>query len=115
MLGRYTRGGRGRGGRSYRGGQGRGRFQDNKMKSTSKELEMKFFPHGIGRERQTVTYDTVKDHIVQHVQKTYKNGQDIAVSLRNLVKKDLNPSTPTRGRATLVDPIEKINLLGGAQ
>ena len=75
--------GQGQGGQGYRGGQGR--FQGNKSKSTgSKTLEMKFFPHGIGRDRQTVTYDTVKDHIVQYVQKTYNNGQDIAISLRDL-------------------------------
>jgi hypothetical protein len=84
-------GGRGRTGRGfYRGGRGRGRFKSKKPRSqTSKQLEMKFFPHGIGRDKQTVTYDTVKEHIVQYVQKTYKNGQDVAVSLRDLVIKDL--------------------------
>jgi hypothetical protein len=55
----------------------------------SKQLEIKFFPHGIGRETQTVTYHTVKDHILQFVQKTYKHGQAIAVSLRNLKQNDL--------------------------
>ena len=64
---------------------------------------MKFFPHGIGRERQTVTYETVKDHIVQYVQKTYKCGQDIAVSLRDLQKKDLNPTAPIRGISSETD------------
>jgi hypothetical protein len=44
----------------------------------SKQLEIKFFPHGIGRETQTVTYDTVKDHIVQYVQKTLKNADPVA-------------------------------------
>ena len=64
---------------------------------------MKFFPHGIGRERQTVTYETVKEHIVQYVQKTYKCGQDIAVSLRDLQKKDLTPNAPVRGTSSEQD------------
>ena len=58
---------------------------------------MKFLPQGIRGERQTVTYNTVKDQIVQYVQKTYKNGQDIAVSLRDLQAKDLSPYAPVRG------------------
>jgi hypothetical protein len=70
---------------------------------------MKFYPHGIGREKQAVTYDTVKDHIVQYVQKTYKNGQDTAVSIRDLVKKDLTPLQPTRGTAVAKDATENKN------
>jgi hypothetical protein len=61
---------------------------------------MKLFPQEIGRDRQTVTYDTFKDHLVQYIQKTYKNRQDIAASLRNLVIKDLSLLSPTRGQAT---------------
>ncbi len=107
----YIRGGRGREGRGYRGGQGNGRFQGRRNWSTttsSKQQEMKFFSHGIGRERQTVSYDTVKDYIVQVIQKTYKNGQDTAVSIWDLKKKDLNPSQPTRGVATASDTAETL-------
>ena len=102
----YNRGGRGREGRGYRGGRGNGRFQGRRSWRTttsSKLPEMKFFPHGIGRERQTVSYDTVKDYIVQVIQKTYKNGQDTAVSIRDLKKKDLTPLQPTRGAAVAAD------------
>ena len=74
---------------------------------------MKFFPHGIGRDRQTVTYDTVKDHIVQYVQKTYNQGQDIAISLRDLAIKDLDPQQPRRGQATSTDAAEKTNEQAG--
>ena len=74
---------------------------------------MKFFPHGIGRDRQTVTYDTVKDHIVQYVQKTYNNGQDIAISLRDLVVKDLSPLVPRREQATSTDGADKANKQNG--
>jgi len=69
-------------GRGWKRGRqaGRGRGRNNKSKtSTSKEI--KFYPHGGGSQQQNVTFDTVKDHIVQQVQKTYKYGIDIAKSL----------------------------------
>ena len=53
-----------------------------------------------------MTYTTVKDHIVQFVQKTYKNGQDVAISLRNLQKMDLTGERPRRGEATSPDANE---------
>jgi hypothetical protein len=111
-----NRSGRGRNGRGYRGGRGRGRFRggDNKARSPiSKQLEMKLFLHGIGRDKQTVTYNTVKDHIVQYVQKTYDNGQDIAISLRDLFKKDLSTLAPIRGQATATDPAVRANEQAG--
>ena len=57
---------------------------------------MKFTPHGIGRDRQTVTFDTVKDHIVHMVQKSYKHGQDVAKSLRDEQKLDVSLWKPIR-------------------
>ena len=90
----YSQGGRGRG-RSRYGGRGRGRFNANSKKpSTTKEY--KFYPHTVGSQQQSVTYDTVKDHIIQYVQKTYKNGIDIAELLEKEVLKDLTPLEPTR-------------------
>jgi hypothetical protein len=113
-MSRDNIGGRGRGGRGFRGGRGRGRFQGNKSMSTrSTRLVMKFFPHGIGRDRQTVTYDTVKDNIVQFVQKTYNNGQDIAISLRDLTIKDFSPLQPVRGQALSADAAKKANEQAG--
>jgi hypothetical protein len=82
----YRAGGRGRDGtrgRGRGGGQGRG-SQDNRPKTynaSSKAPEMKFIPHGIGKEvRQTATYQTVKDYIIQLVQKSFRNGKDVADS-----------------------------------
>ena len=74
---------------------------------------MKFYPHGIGRDRQAVTYDTVKDHIVQQIQKNYKNGQDAAVSIRDLAVKDLTPHAPTRGAAVDTDITENAKQQAG--
>ena len=68
---------------------------------------MKFTPHGIGRDKQTVTFDTVKDHIVQTVQKNYKHGQDIAKSLRDKARINLAPVTPKRTLSTSTDPVMK--------
>jgi hypothetical protein len=113
-MSRDNRGRRGRGGRGYRGGRGRGRIQGTKSTSTSSpRLELKFYPHGIGRDRQTVTYDTVKDHIVQFVQKTYDNGQDIAISLRDLTIKDLSTLIPVRGQASDTEAKIQANIQAG--
>ena len=90
----FSRGG-GRGRNSRNQGRGRGRFP-RYQSNNAKQPEMKFYPHGMGRERQTVTYDTVKDHIIQQVQKTYKNGHDVATSLRDLTKLDLDKEKPKR-------------------
>ena len=85
--------GRGRSGygrNAYRGGRGQGRGagrsskpnQDNNKTSSSTTTELKFAPHYSGKQHMTM-YDTVKDHIVIIVQKTYKHGNDIAKALRD--------------------------------
>jgi hypothetical protein len=55
----------------------------------------------------------VKDHIVQYVQKTYRNGQDAAVSIRNLVVIDLTPHEPTRGTSRDVDATANLKAQAG--
>jgi hypothetical protein len=57
---------------------------------------MKFVPHGIGKERQSVTYQTVKEYIVQLVQKSYRNGKDVADSLRKMEKIDMSKNMLAR-------------------
>ena len=72
--------GAGRGGRGSRRSQpGRG---NNKGKQNTQKSEMKFAPHYSGKQ-QGHTYDTVKDHIIQYVQKNLKNGLDMAETLRS--------------------------------
>ena len=63
---------------------------------------MKFFPHTTGTIKLTATYEMVKTHIEQYIQKTYKHGQDIAESLRELKKKDLSGAMPVRQLSTYV-------------
>jgi hypothetical protein len=97
----YHAGGRGRdGSRGHgRGGRGRG-SQDNKPKTytaSSKAPEMKFIPHGIGKKvRQTATYQTVKDYIIQLVQKSFRNGKDVADSIRKMDRVDVTSKIPIR-------------------
>ena len=52
-------------------------------------------------------YEMVKTHIEQYVQKTYKHGQDIAESLRDLQKKDLSGAMPVRQMSTYVKESEE--------
>ena len=79
--GRSGRHGRG----NDRGGRGRGRFQsrnnNNNNNNYEKRQEIKFYPHGNGKKGQTITFATVKEHIVSYVQRTYKHGKDIGKSL----------------------------------
>jgi hypothetical protein len=58
---------------------------------------MKFIPHGIGKEfRQTATYQTVKDYIIPVVQKSFRNGKDVADSIRKMEKIDMITKIPVR-------------------
>jgi hypothetical protein len=97
----YRAGGRGRDGSQGqgRGGQGRG-SQDNKLKTytaSSKAPEMKFIRHVIGKEgRQTATYQTVKDYIIQLVQKSFRNGKDVADSIRKMDRINMTSKIPIR-------------------
>ena len=90
--GQPHRGGRGRGrGRSR--GQGRGfRPSGSGRNGSNNKADIKFYPHSAGRQ-QTVTYDSVKDHIIQKIRKTYEQGYDVATTLRDLKKKDFNDPT----------------------
>jgi hypothetical protein len=81
---------------------------------------MKFVPHGIGKERQTVTYQTVKEYIIQLVQKTHKNGKDVADSLKKMEKIDMTKNMPIRKlsqetRADKITEQEGFNMLFKAE
>jgi hypothetical protein len=58
---------------------------------------MKFIPHGIGKEVwQTATYPTVKDYIIQLVQRSFRNGKDVADSIRKMDRIDMTSKIPIR-------------------
>ena len=78
-------------------------LQDTNMK----QVEMKFLPHTTGTNKLTAINETVKTHVEQYVQKTYKHGQDIAELLRELEKKDLTAETLMRRMSGLVAESEE--------
>jgi hypothetical protein len=94
------------GGRGCDGSQGQGQgsrergSQDNRPKTytgSSKAPEMKFIPHGIGKEVwQTATYQTVKDYIIQLVQQSLRNGKDVADSIRKMERINMTTKIPVR-------------------
>jgi hypothetical protein len=58
---------------------------------------MKFIPHRIGKDvRQTATYQTVIDYIIQLVQKSFRNGKDVADSIRKMERIDMTTKIPVR-------------------
>ena len=92
--------GRGRGQNRFRG-RGRGRNDNNQGRGfqnndIAKKQEIKFFPHQTGR-HQSVTFDTVKDHISQAIQRDCELGQEAATTLRDVNKIDYdgNEKKPT--------------------
>ena len=50
----------------------------------------------------------MKDHIISYVQQTYRHGQDIAISLRELKKRDLTSEEPTRKISSRTDDNKKL-------
>ena len=50
----------------------------------------------------------MKDHIISYVQRTYRHGQDIAISLRDLKKRDLTSEEPTRKISSKTDDNKKL-------
>jgi hypothetical protein len=64
---------------------------------------LKFAPHVQGK-AQSATYASVKEAIVQFVQKTFKDGNDIAQSLKDLKLIDLNVEEPKRAISEETSP-----------
>jgi recombination DNA repair RAD52 pathway protein len=109
----YRAGGRGRDGSQGQGqgSQGRG-SRDNRPKASnasSKAPEMKFIPDRIGKEvRQTATYQTVKDYIIQLVQKSFRNGKDVADSIRKMDRIDMTSKIPIRRISVATDADNRV-------
>src|SRR5210317_1131036 len=87
--------------RSGRGGRGRGRFggRGNGQRSaghsnSTTNQELKFTPQGYGKGPQA-SYSTVKDAVIKNIQKNFKNGQDVAKSIKQGKIIDLSGDLPT--------------------
>jgi hypothetical protein len=71
---------------------------------SSKAQEMRFISHRIGKEvRQTATYQTVKDYIIQLVQKSFRNGKDVADSIRKMERINVTSKIPVRRLSRAMD------------
>ena len=58
-----------------------------------KQSDLKFAPHVQGK-GQTATYATVKEAIIQYVQNTFKDGNDVAQLLKDLKVFDKRKEEP---------------------
>jgi hypothetical protein len=85
----------------------------NRAIKPQSNLRRSFFHTELEEINKQVTYDTVKDYIVQCVQTTYKNEQEIAVSLRDQTIKDLSSLLPVRGESISPDAAKKTNEQAG--
>ena len=87
--------------------RGRNSSRGNNNNSNSQSSEMKIVPHYTGKQ-QMFTYDTVKDHLVQHIQKTFNYEYDIDQAIRDMVydnENDIGGGRPTRKIVAV--PIDK--------
>jgi hypothetical protein len=108
--GSQGRGGGGRGDRSQ-GRQGRfsrSRFNNNKKTKTTTQIEYKFTPHTTSKTRRA-TFSTVKDHLVNKIQRDFKGGKDIADSLIAMQKVDLSQYMPIMQTSTKKDDTARAN------
>ena len=67
-----------------------------------KQLDLKFTPHVQGKP-QAATYATVKDAVIQFIQKTSRDGNGIAQSLKDGKVYDLNKEEPEREISKAMD------------
>ena len=89
--------GRGYSGRG-RAGRGSGRSSAGGSKSTTTEHKkqvMEFTPQIAGK-HQSITFDAVKEHILQEIQTTLKNCLDLAVTLRSGTDTGIPEGKPVR-------------------
>ena len=66
-----------------------------------------FYPHGFGKYQQTSMFASIKEHIIFQVQKNYEYGADIAVSIRDGKKFDMEEVEPIRLISQASDPETK--------
>jgi len=75
----------------------------NGTKPKPKEKETKFATQEQMNRGAYATYNTVKDIIVQEVQKKYRFGADVAKSIRDGKRFDINAIKPVRAVSTEKD------------
>ena len=109
---RSGRGGRGRG--RYRSQRSSGKYKNKKSNSSSNEdtKEYKFHPQSPGKHNYA-TYASVKEKVVQYVQKNFESGIDMAKSLKNMEYVDIEKDKPVRDLAKSDDKALKEQIQKG--
>ena len=62
---------------------------------------MKFSPYGQTGSKSPMTFDTVKEHILNTIQRTYRHRKDVVDSLRDMEEIDLTNFQPLMGEVAL--------------
>ena len=97
---------------SNRGSYNRSRSSNRNSRSNTSsntnttKKEMKFMPQAHGKQ-QSHTFATVKEHAIQHIQRTFEYGHDMAKSLADEQLIDINSLKPTRAISTKTKEDEK--------
>ena len=96
-------------GKRFQRSGGRGHRKQNwprgqKTTNTNRQPEFTVHSHG---QRRYHTYDSVKELIIEDIQKSYEFGYDIAKSLRDLRLIDLDLKKPKRQISTETDQDKK--------
>ena len=101
--------GRGHGRGSYSSGRGRGgHFNRNRsqQKKTESKKTLQDYTYYIGSAKQASDYNTVTKYIINHIQKQYNNGDDIAKALEEGKTADMDAWKPKMDTSTK-DPINE--------
>ena len=85
---------------------GRRNYQVSQGNNKDKTSEIKFATQG--PRINMASYNTVKEVVINYVQENYKNGQDVAKSLKQMEKVDLTSVEPKLSTLKLDKPEEKV-------
>jgi len=99
--------GRGRGSWSRgRGSRARPVSQPTSQKSKNSSnlsQDVRFYPHGSGKEGQVMTFMKVKKHLILKLQREFEYGSDIAATIRDGVLFDIDKELPVKKVSQALD------------
>ena len=98
---------RGRGAfRGGRGGRGRG-GRSSTPKQVNRTKTITDYNYYVGSAQQASDYEITTEFIINHIKKTYDQGNDIGMALKDLIPMDENKNKPDLKTSTLKDMILK--------
>ena len=96
---------RGRGAfRGGRGGRGRG-GRSSAPKQVNRTKTITDYNYYVGSAQQASDYEITTEFIINHIKKTYDQGNDIGMALKDLIPMDENKNKPDLKTSTLGDTI----------